>query len=148
MGSARDSVPDPNHTSGMARSSVSMRLQSRPPSAPASVSPSQSPHAISPAVDQVTPRATGSTNGSRPANSPSCWTAWASPCAPITTVRGMSRASGIRCCSKPGRSRCGSISFACVRSISRTWSWDIAAAPPLGTPGNVRCNVPHNTSTP
>jgi hypothetical protein len=48
MGSARDSAPDPNHTSSMARSPVPVRLRSRPPSAPASASPRQSSRAILP----------------------------------------------------------------------------------------------------
>jgi hypothetical protein len=70
MGSARDSAPDPNHTSGMARSSVPMRLRSRSPSAPASASSRQSLHAILPVVDQVTPRATVSGNSRPPAQQP------------------------------------------------------------------------------
>lgn len=67
MESARDSASDPNHTSGMARSSVPVRLLSCPPSTPASASPPQSSHAILPAVDRVTPRATVSSNGRPPA---------------------------------------------------------------------------------
>jgi hypothetical protein len=70
MRSARDSAPDPNHTSNMARSSVPMRLRSRPPSAPALTSPPQSSHAILPAVDRATPRATVSGNGRPPAQQP------------------------------------------------------------------------------
>jgi len=70
MGWARDSAPDPNRTSGKARSSVPVCLQSRPLSAPASVSSRQSPHAIFPAVGRVTPRATVSVNGDPPAQQP------------------------------------------------------------------------------
>jgi hypothetical protein len=62
MGSARDSAPVSNHTRGMARSSVPMRLRSRPPSASASASLLQSSRAILPAVYRVTPRATVSGN--------------------------------------------------------------------------------------
>ena len=70
MGSARDSAPDPNHTSGMARSSVPMRRRFRPPSAPASASSRQSSRAILPAVDRLSPRATVSGNGRPPAQQP------------------------------------------------------------------------------
>jgi hypothetical protein len=70
MGSARDSAPDPNHTSGMARSSVPMRLRSRPPSAPASVYLRQSSRAFLPAVGRVTSRATVSGSGHLPAQQP------------------------------------------------------------------------------
>ena len=70
MGSARDSAPDSNHTRGMARSSVPMRLRSRPPSAPASASSRQSSRAILPAVYRVTPRAIVSGNGRPPAQQP------------------------------------------------------------------------------
>ncbi len=63
MGSARDSAPDSNHTSSMARSSVHMRLRFRSPSAPASASPEQSSRTILPAIDRVTPCATVSGNG-------------------------------------------------------------------------------------
>ena len=70
MGSARGSAPAPNHTSSMARSSVPMRLRSRPPSAPASASSRQSSRAILPAVYRVTPRAIVSGNGRPPAQQP------------------------------------------------------------------------------
>ncbi len=70
MGSARDSAPDSNQTSAMARSSVPVRLRTRPLSAPASASSRQSSRAILPAVDRVTPRATVSGSGRPPAQQP------------------------------------------------------------------------------
>ena len=70
MGSARDSAPDPNHTSSMARPSAPVRLRSRLPAAPASASPPQSSHAILPAADRVTPRATVSGSGRPPGQQP------------------------------------------------------------------------------
>lgn len=70
MGSARDSAPDPNHTSSKARSLVPVRLRSRPPSTPASASAQQSSRAILTAVDRITPRATVSGNGRPPGQQP------------------------------------------------------------------------------
>ena len=73
MGSARDSAPDPNHTSGMARSSVPMRLRSRLHSAPASASSRQSSRAILPTVDRVTSRATVYALAREDQNAPTEW---------------------------------------------------------------------------
>ena len=70
MGSARDSAPDPNHTSSTARSSAPTRLRSCPPSVPASVSSRQSSRDILPAVDLVTPHATAFGNVRPPAQQP------------------------------------------------------------------------------
>jgi hypothetical protein len=70
MGSASDSAPGPDHTSGVARPSVPMRLRSRPLSFATSKSSRQCSHTILPAVGLVTPSATVSGNGDPPAQQP------------------------------------------------------------------------------
>jgi hypothetical protein len=130
MGSARDSAPDPNHTSGMARSSVPMCLWSRLPSAPASASSRQSSCAILPAVDLVTPHATASGKGRPPGQQPKL------PDRPGEALRSYhytahrpSRDTGIWCCSRPRRVGCGSLSFAWLLGWKHSETEDATSQP-------------------
>jgi hypothetical protein len=121
MGSARDSAPDPNHTSSTARPSVPMHRRSRSVSAPASASPRQSSRAILSVVNRVTPRATVSGSGRPPGQQPKLLDrpgeALRSHHYSLRTEQGYRRT--ILPEDREGAA-CRSISFACARSTSRT----------------------------